>query len=473
MATHDRPIVFVEETRPLPRPITDVETAIPAFIGATEKASSAIERGNAVDPAGSANTDLLLKPTLIRSMRDFEEFFGDAGAVGATVHVTEKAGAYAAIRVDDPTTYYPLYFAVRLFFDNGGQRCYVVSVGTRHTLAPVPTLASLTSGVDAVAAEEEPTLIVVPEAVSLPRADYATLAASIIAQCARRRDRFAIFDLFDGANPNVDIAAARAAFPTSRDLQFAAVYYPFLRTTLAYPYVEHDGKSNALVVLGQSEPVDVASVAATNPALYDVATTALGNHRVTVPPSAAVAGVYASTDAARGVWKAPANVPLESVVEPSVAIDSQTTERLHVDTAEGKSINTIRAFTGRGTLVWGARTLAGNDNEWKYVPVRRFFTLVEQSIYKGTQWVVFEPNDATTWAMARASIENYLLDKWKQGALLGAKAEEAFFVKCGLGTTMTAQDIADGRLVVEIGMAPIRPAEFVILRFAHRMQPPP
>ena len=146
---------------------------------------------------------------------------------------------------------------------------------------------------------------------------------------------------------------------------------------------------------------------------------------------------------------------------------------MNVDATAGKSVNVIRSFTGKGTLVWGARTLAGNDNEWKYVPIRRFFTLVEQSIYRGTQWVVLEPNDATTWAMARSSIENYLLDKWKQGALLGAKAEEAFYVRCGLGTTMTAQDIADGRLVVEIGMAPVRPAEFVILRISHRMQAPP
>jgi phage tail sheath protein FI len=117
-------------------------------------------------------------------------------------------------------------------------------------------------------------------------------------------------------------------------------------------------------------------------------------------------------------------------------------------------------------------TLPPVDAVIRIRPSRRFFTLVEQSIYKGTQWVVLEPNDATTWAMARASIENYLLDKWKQGALLGATTKEAFFVNCGLGTTMTAQDIADGRLVVEIGMAPVRPAEFMILRFSHRMQVP-
>jgi len=472
VATHDRPIVFVEETRPLPPVISDVETAIPAFIGATQKAASAGDRVKAVDPVGSANTDLLLKPTLIRSMRDFEELFGDAGVIGATVHVTENAGTYTAIRVDDPTTYYPLYFTLALFFDNGGRRCYVVSVGTRTALAPVPTLASLTKGVDAVAAEDDPTLIVVPEAVSLPRIDYATLASSVIAQCARRRDRFAIFDLFDGANLKADIPAARAAFPTSRDLQFAAVYYPFLRTTMTYPYVEREGTSNALVVLGASAPLDVASVAASNPVLYDVATTALRNHHVTLPPSAAVAGVYAATDATRGVWKAPANVALAAVIEPAVAIDTRMAERLSVDTGEGKSINTIRAFADRGALVWGARTLAGNDNEWKYVPIRRFFTLVEQSIYKGTQWVVFEPNDAATWTRVRASIENYLLDKWKQGAVIGSKPEEAFYVRCGLGTTMTAQDITDGRLVVEIGIAPVRPAEFVILRFSHRMQVP-
>jgi phage tail sheath protein FI len=195
---------------------------------------------------------------------------------------------------------------------------------------------------------------------------------------------------------------------------------------------------------------------------------------VTLPPSATVAGVYAATDASAWCLEgAGQRAPSQSVVEPSVAIDTRTAERLNVDTAEGKSINTIRAFADRGTLVWGARTLAGNDNEWKYVPVRRFFTLVEQSIDKGTQWVVFEPNDATTWTMARASIENYLLDKWKQGALLGAKPRRP-------STYAAARHDDDGaghctmvRLIVEIGMAPVRPAEFVILRFSHRMQAPP
>ena len=458
MATHDTPGLLIEEITPLPPPITDVETAVPAFVGYTQKATN------------TSNGDLLFKPTLVRSMRDFEEFFGDAGATGATVHVTEHASGYTVDRVEEPTTYHPLYFAMRMFFDNGGQRCYVVSVGTRSTSPAVaPDLGNLMTGLDAVGADDAPTLIVVPEAVSLSLTDYATLAAAIIAQCTRRQDRFAIFDLFDGANPRADFKAARDAFPTTPDLRHAAVYYPFVRTTLTYPYVESNGTSNALVSVGKAAPVDVASLVSSSPALYNVAVTAVRNLRVTLPPSGAIAGMYAATDASRGVWKTPANVQLVNVVEPAVALDSRTADALNVDTATGKSINTIRAFAGKGTLVWGARTLAGNDNEWRYIPVRRLFTLVEQSVKTSTRWVVFEPNDANTWTRLRSTLENYLVEKWKQGAILGTKPEEAFFVRCGLGSTMTAQDILEGRLIAEVGMAPVRPAEFIILRFAYRM----
>jgi len=459
--TYETPGVFIEETPQLPPAITDVETAIPAFIGYTPKATN------------TSPDDLRFKPTLVRSMRDFEEFFGDAGATGATVHVTENAGAYTVDRVDDPSAFHPLYFGMRMFFDNGGRHCYVVSVGSRSAAGTVaPDLANLTSGVDAAGTEDGITLIVVPEAVALSLADYGTLASVILAQCARRRDRFAIFDLFDGANPRTDVAGARDAFPTTPDLKYAAVYYPFVRTTLTYPYVERNGTSNALVVIGKAAPVDVAPLAASNAALYNVAVAALRTRRVTLPPSAAIVGMYAAMDSSRGVWKTPANVQLVNVIEPAVALDSRTADALNVDAATGKSINTIRAFAGKGTLVWGARTLAGNDNEWRYIPVRRLFTLVEQSVKTSTQWVVLEPNDATTWTRLRSSIENYLVTKWKNGALMGSKPDEAFFVRCGLGTTMTAQDIADGRLICEIGMAPVRPAEFVILRFSYVMQTP-
>ncbi len=190
-----------------------------------------------------------------------------------------------------------------------------------------------------------------------------------------------------------------------------------------------------------------------------------------VPPSGAVAGVYAFVDRTRGVWKAPANVSISAVRSPVEIIDFYDQEDLNVDVTGGKSINAIRSFTGRGAaIIWGARTLAGNDNEWRYVPVRRFFNMVEESVKKSTAWAVFEPNAAPLWTKVKSMIENYLIQKWREGALAGAVPEDAFFVTVGLGETMTAQDILEGRLIVEIGMAVVRPAEFIILKFQHKLQ---
>lgn len=188
-----------------------------------------------------------------------------------------------------------------------------------------------------------------------------------------------------------------------------------------------------------------------------------------LPPSGAVAGVYARVDNARGVWKAPANESLNSVSGPSVQISAEEQSNLNVDAVAGKSINAIRSFTGKGTLVWGARTLMGNDNEWRYVSVRRFFNMVEESCKKSTEPFVFEPNDANTWVKVQGMIENFLTVLWRQGALQGAKPEHAFYVAVGLGKTMTALDILEGRMIVEIGMAVVRPAEFIILQFSHKM----
>ncbi|NTW50993.1 MAG: phage tail protein [Chlorobiaceae bacterium] len=188
----------------------------------------------------------------------------------------------------------------------------------------------------------------------------------------------------------------------------------------------------------------------------------------TIPPSGSVAGIYSAVDYSRGVWKAPANVSINSIVGPAVKIDSRDQEDLNVHTT-GKSVNAIRAFTGKGTLVWGARTLAGNDNEWRYVPVRRFFIMVEESTKKASEPFVFESNDANTWVKVRAMIENFLILQWRAGALQGAKPNEAFYVRVGLNETMTAQDILEGYMIIEIGMAVVRPAEFIILRFSHKM----
>jgi uncharacterized protein len=186
-------------------------------------------------------------------------------------------------------------------------------------------------------------------------------------------------------------------------------------------------------------------------------------------PSAAMAGVYARVDNDRGVWKAPANVSMQLVRKPVIPVTHEEQDNLNVDATSGKSINAIRTFAGKGILVWGSRTLAGNDNEWRYIPVRRLYNFVEESVKKATEFVVFEPNDAKTWMRVKTMIENFLTSLWKKGALAGAKPEDAFFVKVGLGETMTYQNILNGIMNIEIGMAAVRPAEFIILKFSHKI----
>ncbi|WP_299441154.1 phage tail sheath C-terminal domain-containing protein [uncultured Aquimarina sp.] len=214
----------------------------------------------------------------------------------------------------------------------------------------------------------------------------------------------------------------------------------------------------------------LASIEQLDNATYNTILTAIGNLPMELPPSSAIAGVYARVDSDRGVWKAPANVSLNYVIKPTVKVTNVQQDGLNVDTVAGKSINAIRTFTGKGTLVWGARTLAGNDKEWRYVPVRRFFNMAEESIKKATEQFVFEPNDMNTWVRVKAMINNFLTLQWRAGALAGPTPDKAFYVNVGLGETMTANDILDGNMIIEIGMAVVRPAEFIILKFSHKMQ---
>lgn len=188
------------------------------------------------------------------------------------------------------------------------------------------------------------------------------------------------------------------------------------------------------------------------------------------PPSAAMAGLYAKADRARGVWKAPANISLSNCLGLTQTITAPDQDRLNIDLAAGKSINSIRSFPGKGYLVWGARTLDGNSQEWRYIPVRRFFIMVKESVRRSISASVFEPNDANLWSKTKGMIDNYLIQKWRNGALAGASPADAFFVNVGLGSTMTAQDILEGRLIVDIGLALVKPAEFITMRFMHKMQ---
>jgi uncharacterized protein len=465
MPTYRTPDVYVEEISLFPPSVAEVGSAIPAFVGYSQTARRLVD------------DDLRLRPTKIFSLKEYEAMFGfpNADAIAVTLEA-DGSGGYRVSQFTPPVINYLLYYAIKMYFDNGGVQCYVVSVLGYQTQAPFHawdpsgSAVGLRNALDAVALEDEPTLLVMPEAALLS-SGYGDAVKAMLAQCGRLKDRFAIVDVPGGGDASADVdsvvTSARGLFGQS-DLKYGAAYFPFVKTTIN-PYVA-EGETNVSVTITGASAATLGSLKTTNTAAYNAVKAELLNHFVVMPPSGAVAGVYAATDATRWVWKAPANVSLAGVLGPMVRLSNLKQENLNVDTTGGMSINAVRAFTGKGTLVWGARTLAGNDNEWRYVSVRRFFNMVEESVRKSTHWAVFEPNDANTWVKVRGMIENYLVDKWREGALAGAAPKDAFFVKCGLGTTMTAEDVLQGHMNVEIGIAVVRPAEFIVLSFSHKMQ---
>jgi len=276
-----------------------------------------------------------------------------------------------------------------------------------------------TAYADSVAAldtVDDVALLAVPDEVRFATpASAGPVTAAVIAQCERRKDRFAIVSSASGLG---DVSQLKPP----RDTAWAAFYYPW---------------------------IDV----------HDPAT----GRAVRVPPTGHIAGVIARVDAERGVHKAPANEELRGVTGLEFSITESTQDALNP-----RGVNAIRDFraAGRGIRVWGARTMS-SDPDWKYVNVRRFLTFLETSIDKGTQWAVFEPNGESLWNNVRASISDFLLQLWSTGALMGNKPEQAFFVTVDR-TTMTQDDIDNGRMICIIGVAPLRPAEFVIVRIGQK-----
>jgi phage tail sheath protein FI len=182
-----------------------------------------------------------------------------------------------------------------------------------------------------------------------------------------------------------------------------------------------------------------------------------------------MAGVFAMVDSSINVAKSPANISLGSVVAPVVSITSDDQEELNLP-LNGKAVNAIRSFLGKGVLVWGARTLDGNSQDWRYVSVRRTMTYLEQSIKFAAEAYVFEPNNATTWSTLKATVSNFLVNQWQSGLLAGQSPTDAFEVTIGLGSTMTPNDILDGVLRMSVKVAITRPAEFIVITFEQQQQ---
>lgn len=474
-STYKTPGVYVEEIRKFPPSVAQVETAIPAFIGYTEKARL------------KKDDDLILDPHRIKSLLEYRTFFGGPFAettIVVTIDETRDAeNKTTSIEINggfdpaSPPSNYKMFYALQHYFASGGGPCYIVSVG-KYSDGSISATA-LQAGLDTLVKEDEVTLIVFPEGQGMgdPN-EYYALQQNSLAQCAKLQDRFSVMDIYLHDDAAIDDIETFRTGIGINNLKYGAVYYPNLETIFDYFYGDPDagGEDNVTIAhnlngtAGSEFAGTLTELKSKNNAVYSQAKAAITSMELDLPPTPAMVGIYANVDSTRGVWKAPANVSVSSVVKPKLKITDEDQENLNVDTNAGKSVNAIRAFAGKGTIVWGARTLAGNDNEWRYISVRRFFNMVEESVKKATFQFVFEPNDANTWVLVRAMIENFLVLQWRAGALAGPTPESAFYVRVGLGETMTPLDILEGRMVVEIGMAVVRPAEFIILKFSHKMQ---
>lgn len=464
------PGVYVEEKSTLAPSVASVATAIPAFIGYTEKA-----------PKDEQNPNALI-PTRITNLLEYEYHFGK----GAELSIEDEKLINSE---------FVLYDSVRLYYDNGGGVCYVVSVGQYEKN---PNKDELIKGVEEIAKIDEVTLLLFPDAINL-KTGYNDVQTAALKQCKDLGDRFAILDVPELSKKTINEYSKNFRNDIGNDnLMFGAAYTPCLKVSYTKNLEFNDIVKTDLAEFVEGEVLeetivdeteftfkntDIISklselsdhekeiIIAANQKAYDRIYNKYADMASVVPPSGAIAGVMAATDYNKGVWMAPANVSLRSVRGLTQLINNNDQDDLNIPgDGGGKSINAIRAFAGKGFMVWGARTLNGLSNEWRYIPVRRFFNYVEESVQKSTSWAVFSANDANTWIKIKCQIENFLTNLWRGGALFGAKPEDAFFVKVGLGITMTEDDINNGRLIVEIGLAAIRPAEFIILRFSHKTQ---
>lgn len=457
MANYKTPGVYIEEIPGFPQSIAQVETAIPVFIGYTEKAQ--LKRDD----------DLRNVPHRINSAMDYLNFYGGADLEKRiTVNVnTNKKRTEIDAKIERRSSYL-MYYSLMSFYENGGGSCYIISVGGYSNRGTISQKALLI-GLKMAGNVADITLIVYPDGINMKLAsDYYSVVNQSLYQCKTLKDRFMVCDVCIQNDPAInDIAFFRENLVNTTDgLKHGAAYYPYLEMQFDYHYNAKDVKVNKD---GANMSLDTLEVS--NNPLFKLIEKHIKNIPFMLPPSAAIVGIYNQVDRSRGVWKAPANVNIDLAIKPTIKINNYDQEKLNVDELAGISINAIRSFTGKGSaVVWGARTLAGNDNEWRYIPVRRFSNMVNASVKKGTLQFVFEPNDSNTWVRIKAIILNFLYKLWKAGALAGSTPQYAYYVKVGLNETMTAQDILEGSLHIEIGMAVIRPAEFIILKFSHKMQ---
>lgn len=512
------PGVYIDEKNAFPNSVVPVATAVPAFIGYTPQA----------EYEGKSYTNVAQKVT---SFAEFQSIFcladppppaDPAKQYNPEYYLVEQKsrpekGDYMLIDgkfysiVPDPNTIYYLYNSVRLFYENGGGDAYIVSVGDygpssgkpmdpgTQIINPNVSLTDLQGGLEVLLNEQEPTMYICPEATLLSVDNNSTLMESMLAQNVEMMTAISVFDIIGGRNPDPimytnDITTFRSGTGTN-GLSYGTAYYPFIGTTVMQnqdiDYTNLFGgdtkQLEAIINPADNPDPNVASILSgidsgngltvsqnNNSLLVSSQTySAIIKHVLSdaniLPPSGAMAGVMATIDNNEGVWKAPANTSITGAVSLPINLSESQQGGLNMDAVSGKSINAIRSFPGGlGILVWGARTLDGNSMDWKYLSVRRTMNFLEQSCKLAAQAFVFEANTKNTWESIKAMIGSFLTTIWKEGGLQGASAADAFSVACGLGTTMTSDDITNGFLKVTVKVAITHPAEFIVLTFVQQ-----
>ncbi|WP_369790572.1 phage tail sheath family protein [Rouxiella sp. WC2420] len=375
------------------------------------------------------------------------------------------------------------YFPLQMYFENGGGGCYIyLTTQVSKTRGPKDDIRSVTLD------HYDP---------DLTKIDFTTLAEQTLAypditiislgghKEINEKAYLAISSLLTQANGHAaplfcvtgsdDITDARSTYNVG---QQTAAYYPYFNTS--YTLSLNDLSPNNIHFEGISEDgtkildktSSTLSSLLTNPSLSRFARQAIVDlqRQVVLSPVYAVLGAYCKTDSERGVWKAPANITLSGVTGLCNALGKEVVVTESVNgTLLKNGINAIRYFPSTGYTIWGARTMVPDtDLTWRYIPVRRLFNIAERDIKEAMAKAVFEPNSPVTWEILRSAVDAYLYNLWKQGALFGEKPEQAYFVKIGLGTTMTAEEINDGKMIIKVGMAAVRPAEFIILEFSQK-----
>jgi uncharacterized protein len=500
------PGVYIKELNAFPNSVVEVATALPVFIGYTQTNEF-------------QGKPLKNKVVQVTSLSDYIAFFENdpTQTPGPNIQytLTEFSKPSTAHQLPDitlngkpyvldvvPSSLYYMYNSIQLFFQNGGGTCYIMSIGT-YGAAPQKTdflPQGQPSVFDTLKAEQDPTMIVMPDTLLLPPADYFTIMNEALSHCNDVQSRMVLMDMYAGnavkdqltflalqATQQDPINVFRAGIGTNY-LNYGASYYPWVNTNVVganqITFANISGGITAALLESSATITSILALPSTNAdqalakhnALliasvnYQNIMRLLSLHINCLPVAPAIAGAISAVDATQGVWKAPANVSLNSVQSAVLSIDDDLQSNMNVDALSGKSVNAIRSFRGLGVLIWGARTLDGNSQDWRYINVRRTLIMIEQSIKLAARSYVFEANDANTWLNLKSEIENFLTGIWKQGGLAGSKPEEAFSVSVGLGSTMTAQDILDGYLDVAVLVAVTHPAEFIEISFKQQLQ---